>query len=99
MRAQYQFRQRLQGLFDRLSEGTRSRIESKVKDFVQQVEDTRNYLVHYGEKRRAFDDAKAYFEANKKLRALLFVLLCKELGIPEELVGPLAFGPGATSIV
>jgi hypothetical protein len=96
---EYKFRQRLQGLFDGLSEGTRSRIESNVKDFVQRVEDSRNYLVHYGEKGRAFNETKAYFEANNKLRALLFVLLCKELGIPEELAGPFAFGPGATSIV
>jgi hypothetical protein len=35
--------------------------------------------------------AEPYFDANKKLRALLFVLLCKMLGIGERdaLVGAL----------
>jgi len=92
----YEFKHRLENLFDGLSEQTRDRIGGKPEDFVRTVEDTRNYLVHYDERpeRKVLHGAKEYFEANRKLRALLFVLLCKMLGISEDVALIGAFAPG-----
>ncbi|MGA2606049.1 MAG: HEPN domain-containing protein [Terriglobia bacterium] len=92
----YEFKQRLQNLFDGLSEQTRDHIGGKPEDFVRTVEDTRNYLVHYDGRpeRKELQGVKEYFEANRKLRALLFVLLCKMLGISEEVALIGAFAPG-----
>jgi hypothetical protein len=92
-RGRYEFKQRLQNLFDGLSEQTRDQIAGIGEDFIRAVQDTRNYLVHHDERpeKKVLDGAKPYFDANKKLRALLFVLLCKMLGIGEQdaLIGAL----------
>jgi hypothetical protein len=52
--------------------------------------------VHHDEppEGRVLRGAKPYFHANKKLRALLFVVLCKKLGIaePVALMGALTSG-------
>jgi hypothetical protein len=92
----YEFKQRLQNLFDGLSTQARDHIGGKPEDFVRTVEDTRNYLVHHDERpeRKVLRGAKEYFEANRKLRALLFVLLCKMLGISEEVALTGAFTSG-----
>lgn len=93
---EYKFKQRLQNLFDGLSGQTRDQIGGKPEDFIRTVVDTRNYLVHYDERpeRKVLHGAKEYFEANGKLRALLFVLLCKMLGISEEVALTGAFTSG-----
>ena len=85
-RGRYEFKQRLQNLFDGLSEQTKDQIAGIGEHFIRTVEDTRNYLVHHDEppESKVLRGAKPYFDANKKLRALLFVLLCKMLGIGEQ---------------
>jgi hypothetical protein len=92
----YEFKQRLQNLFEGLSQQARDQIGGKPEDFIRTVEDTRNYLVHYDERpeRKVLHGAKEYFGANRKLRALLFVLLCKMLGISEEVALKGAFTSG-----
>jgi hypothetical protein len=85
-RGKCEFKQRLQNLFGGLSEQTRDQIGGIHEDFIRTVEDTRNYLVHHDERpeRKVLHGAKPYFDANNKLRALLFVPLCKMLGIGEQ---------------
>ncbi len=96
----YGFNQRLQDLLNGLSVSARRTIEAKPDELIAAVEQTRDYLVHYDEhsKERVLKDARAYFETNKKLRALLFVVLCKLLGIDEQIAVVHAFRPGGTAI-
>lgn len=96
----YGFNQRLHDLFNGVPERARCKIEAKPDELIAAVKQTRDYLVHYDEhsKEKVLKGARAYFETNKKLRALLFVVLCKMLGINEEVAVIHAFGPGGTAI-
>jgi hypothetical protein len=77
---------RLRNLSEGLSQQTKDRIGGIGEDFFRTVYDTRNYWVHHNEhpEWKVLHGARPYFDANKKLRALLFVLLCKMLGIREQ---------------
>lgn len=96
----YHFKQRLQGLLDELSGPTRSQVVGQDCDFVEKVDRTRNYLVHFDEslKGKVLNDSSGYFETNKKLRALLFVVMCKMIGIDEQIAVAHAFGSGEVAV-
>jgi hypothetical protein len=78
--------EQLRKLFAKLSKHTNDQIGGIRKDFIQIVAHTRDYLVHRDRhlESKVLHGAGLYFDANKKLRALLFVLLCKMLGIGEQ---------------
>ena len=83
---EYSFAQRLRALLDELTECLRKDIASDSLDtFVRVVVDTRNHLVHFGKRSKyILEGFDAFSDMNRRLRALLLVLLCGLIGIRED---------------
>jgi len=55
--------------------------------FIRLLVDIRNYLTHYeGRKPSILDDAVEMFNLNRRMKALLMLLMFKHLGLPEDFV-------------
>ena len=84
---QYSLRTRLKELLRSLKPETKTRfLEGDEKDFIDLVVKIRNYLTHYDETNRPsiLDDIVKMYNLNRRLRALLIVLLLKYQSVPED---------------
>lgn len=81
-------RHRLVQLTDSLSLDSRELIfgdEKKVKNFIQKLVATRNYLTHYDQNGKSnIIESEERLYAIQRLKAFMTILLFKELGIEEE---------------
>jgi hypothetical protein len=91
-------RDALRALTDSLGAGSRQRISTNLRGFVNKVVDTRNYLTHGDEslKGNALSDSspeglKEYIQVYRRLQAILTLHLLKFIGIPEAQVAPRVF--------
>lgn len=96
----YGLNQRLKQLFDELSAPAKAAIAQNPGRLIETVEQTRDCLVHHDDHRKqsVLRDSKGFLDANRRLRALLFVQLCKMLGIDERVAATCSFGFGESTI-
>lgn len=83
---EYSLGQRLRALLSGLSQAASGAISAGSSEkFVRTVVDTRNHLVHFGPPSKyALTGYDGFLHFNKRLRALLLLLLCDLIGIPEH---------------
>jgi len=85
---EYSLRKRMKLLLGSLSRQSRHLVSEHEAAFVDSVVATRNYLTHYDpESKDAALDGVALSKVNTQLQKLLLLLLLKDIGIDEEVVG------------
>ncbi len=82
---EFSLRSRLKRIFKSLSDAEKNLVTDNSKDFIDKVVNTRNYYTHY-DKSLAEKAAKGYeiLEFNKRLSALIMLVLYKELNIAPD---------------
>lgn len=84
------FRVRVEGILDSVSPGTASLICHDKPYFAEVVAETRDYFTHYLDKHRGkAPDGPDLHMLTERVRVLLRILLLKEAGVDEGLVGQL----------
>ena len=88
---EYSLSKRLREIINSLDSETKAYLfgNSKKKDkFIQQLVDTRNYRTHYdeAEKKHIIKDHKMLYFAIQRLKAIITIILFKELGVPEDIL-------------
>jgi hypothetical protein len=81
---EYSLRKRLQDLLNSLDSQLRGRVTDGFVDLVSECVDTRNALVHEGAGGLQAKGLAELWNANRRLRVFLNVLIWKELGLPVE---------------
>ena len=82
---EYSLRKRLKEILDSLEADTLKLVCDDPARFRNRIVDTRNYLTHYSEELKddAIRGADLYY-ANLRMKLLLIILLCKEIGVNED---------------
>lgn len=88
---EYSLSKRLREIFKGFDTETRSHIVGNSRDrdtFIQQLVDTRNYLTHYdlGTKNNVLMGSQEKYYAIQRLRAIITILLFKEIGLGEPTI-------------
>jgi hypothetical protein len=81
---EYSLRKRLNDIVGSLNDAVQKRITGGNSNFVAECADTRNALVHEGGGGIESKGLVAMHRTNRQLRALLNVLIWKQLGLPDE---------------
>ncbi|MGE0082950.1 MAG: HEPN domain-containing protein [Desulfococcaceae bacterium] len=82
---EHSLRKRVKDTLKNLHEETIKTIFPNLKDFSNQIIDTRNYLTHYSEELRekALQSSELFY-VTQRLTALITLLLLKQMGMPEQ---------------
>jgi hypothetical protein len=84
---EYSLRKRIRDLLKGLESSTVDELSPSKNYFTGKIVETRHYLTHYDEclKNKALAGLDLYY-ANKRLRALLTILLLREIGLKEKTI-------------